>query len=212
MKHNHLFIDEKGSRIDFQNVERIERRLCNRYIPKDAVVLELGARYGTVSFVINSKLDNKSNHVAVEPDPTVWDVLNRNRDRTGCQFHILKGFISNKKWNLNRLPESGYFTHTVALSENEVSDIPSFTLSEVKEKYGLDFNTLVCDCEGFLETFLDENPDLLLNLKLLIMECDSVQRCNYDKIRENLSSAGFSLIERKYYHEVWRKSVSESES
>ena len=53
--------DFKGVPIDTNRIEKHEQDLANLYILENDVVLELGARYGSVSCVINSKLANKNN-------------------------------------------------------------------------------------------------------------------------------------------------------
>ena len=53
------------------------------------------------------------------------------------------------------------------------------------------FNVLIADCEGFLETFFDENPSFYDNLRLVIFEADYQHKCNYDKIRSTLKERGF---------------------
>jgi precorrin-6B methylase 2 len=91
------FIDMKGNAININTVEVDEQKLVKKYIESDDVVLELGARYGTVSCAINNKLKNKKNQVSVEPDDRVWDSLKRNKEVNNCDFNIIEGFISNKK-------------------------------------------------------------------------------------------------------------------
>jgi precorrin-6B methylase 2 len=92
--------DECGIPIDIARVERREQELANEYIQKNDSVFELGARYGSVSCIINSKLGCKTNQVVVEPDKRVWDALERNKKANNCQFHIVKGFVSNKPLGL----------------------------------------------------------------------------------------------------------------
>ena len=88
--------DENGKSIDITRVEKDEQYLANRYIQENDIVLELGARYGSVSCIINSKLKCKTNQVVVEPDNTVWGALELNKKVNNCEFHIVKGFISKK--------------------------------------------------------------------------------------------------------------------
>ena len=55
------FFNEKGERIDHLTGERTEQLQAYEYVPEDAQgVLELGARYGTVTAAISKKLKNKS--------------------------------------------------------------------------------------------------------------------------------------------------------
>jgi hypothetical protein len=70
-------IDLHGNRVDIEHMEKHEQDLANEYILENDVVLELGARYGSVSCIINSKLNNKNNQVVVEPDHRVWDALEK---------------------------------------------------------------------------------------------------------------------------------------
>lgn len=88
--------DENNNLIDTTKFEVVEQHLAKAYIQEDDCVLELGARYGAVSCVINKKLRNKKNHIAVEPDQRVWDALKKNRDINNCEFHVLEGIISKK--------------------------------------------------------------------------------------------------------------------
>ena len=193
--------DENGKRID-PKTEGPEQELANTYITEDDRVLELGARYGSVSCIINSKLRCKRNHVAVEPDERVWDALDLNRSVNNCDFHIVKGFVSNKKLSLINQSD-GYATTSV---ENKDTTIPSYTLKEIQQTYDLSFNVLVADCEGFLESFLDDNPDFVDNLRLIIFEADYPDKCNYTKIRSILEYDK-DFTELLFGHQnVWIKS------
>jgi FkbM family methyltransferase len=185
--------DENGKCVDIEHLEVEEQKLVRQYITKTDVVLELGGRYGSVSCIINSKLSCKTNHVVIEPDNRVWDALERNMQVNKCNFHIVKGFISNKKLNLTNL-DAYHGGYGATFVEDTNSNIPSFTLDEINKKYNLEFNVLVADCEGFLEVFFDENPSFYNNLRLIIFEADYPQKCNYSKIRKALAEKGFKKI------------------
>ena len=90
-------VDMKNKKVDTKNIEYPEQVMVNKYIEPDDVVLELGARYGSVSCQINKKLNNPRNHVAVEPDDRVWLALERNKLKNSCDFQIIKGFIGKPK-------------------------------------------------------------------------------------------------------------------
>jgi hypothetical protein len=117
--------DQYGKRINTAVLEVSEQQLARRYINSTDVVLELGARYGSVSCIINSKLACKTNQVVVEPDERVWGALERNKAVNHCEFHIVKGFISSKKLELTNLDcyYGGYGSTAVEVTE---SSIPSF--------------------------------------------------------------------------------------
>lgn len=197
------FFDEKNNKIDTNSLEYDEQRQAEKYITSDAIVLELGARYGTVSCIISKKLSNSLNLVAVEPDDTVWDALEQNMKRNNCNFNIVKGVISNKKKSLEK---DGYSTRQ---KNNSSSTLPNFTLDEIQQKYNLKFDTLVADCEGCLEEFFNENPILYDQLKLIILEHDFPDKTNYEILTNNLKKHGFDYIENNIYtappKSVWGK-------
>jgi len=198
-------VDLYGNLVDIEHIEKHEQDLANKYILEDDIVLELGARYGSVSCVINSKLNNKNNQVVVEPDERVWDALDKNKNTNNCAFNIVKGFISNKKLDLTNLDcfLGGYGSTFI---ENDNTLIPSYSLNQIKQLYNLNFNVLVADCEGFLEVFFDENPDFYDNLRLIIFEADYPEKCNYNKIKKNLKEKKFKKI-LEGHQNVWIKSA-----
>lgn len=186
-------VDLHGKKVDIENVERTEQDLANKFILENDVVLELGARYGSVSCIINSKLNNKKNQVVVEPDERVWDALEKNKISNNCEFNIVKGFISNKKLGLTNLDccNGGYGATFI---EQNDTKIRSYSLEHIINRYNLNFNVLVADCEGFLEVFFDENPNFYDNLRLIIFEQDYVEKCNYNKIKRKLAEKNFEKI------------------
>ena len=194
---NNNIIDNNS--IDNNSIEYIEQELVNKYILEDDIVLELGARYGTVSCSINKKLKNKHNQISVEPDDKVWYSLEMNKIKNNCNFNIVKGFVSNKKLGLTNDGYGSTFTF------DDITQIPSYSLDEIKIKYNINnFNVLVADCEGFLEIFFDENPELYESLRLIIFEADYADKCNYDKIRQKLILNKFCKI-LEGHQNVWIK-------
>ena len=71
----------------------------------------------------------------------------------------------------------------------------NMSLDELQKTTGLTFNVLVADCEGFLETFLNENKILYTQLNLIIFECDRADVCNYHYIKTELIANGFVCLE-----------------
>ena len=185
--------DEFNKLVNTNIREHAEQELAQKYIEKDDIVLELGARYGSVSCIINSKLCNKNNQISVEPDSRVWDALEKNKKLNNCEFNIIKGFIGSKKMDLTNL-DNHYGGYGSTFIYNDNTKIPSYKLDDIIKKYNLEFNVLVADCEGFLEVFFDENPNFYKKLRLIIFEADYPDKCNYDKIRELLLKEKFKCI------------------
>ena len=184
--------DHDGNKVNIEYMEKDEQDLANKYILEDDIVLELGARYGSVSCIINNKLNNRNNQVVVEPDDRVWYALEENKKRNNCEFNIVKGFISNKKLDLTNLDNCYGYGSTFI--ENSNTKIPSYTLNEIKKTYNLKFNVVVADCEGFLEVFFDENPEVYDEIRLIIFEEDYREKCNYNKIKYELRKRNFTQL------------------
>ena len=205
------YYDENVKKINHLIKERKEQILCSEFIEPSCTVLELGARYGMSSCVINTILDNKEAHVAVEPDSRVWEALEGNRARNNCKFHILKGVISEKNYKL--VDTDYWYGYGTRTEEVEESDVISFPLSKIQEIYNLKFDTLVADCEGFLQTFFEENPLMYKQLRLVIFELDCPKICNYKKIIESLQEHGFVLVGgmnaagKGLFRQCWRKNI-----
>ena len=185
-------IDINGDLIDIENNEIFEQNIIHKYILENDIVLVLGGRYGLLSCIINAKLNNKNNQVVVEPDYRIWNVLEENKKRNNCEFNIVKGFISYKKLDLTNLYDDDGYGSTYI--ENNNSQIPSFTLNEINEKYNLKFNVIVSDCEGFLENFLNEYPDICNNLRLIIYEVDYITKYKYNLLYNILFNKNFLKI------------------
>ena len=190
--------NELGYLVPHLEYERDEQLLVSQYIKDTDTVLELGARYGSVSCIINKILKNKRNQVSVEPDNTVWKALERNKKENKCEFEIYKGIISSNKYDLKL---NGYGS-TVDIS-NTINNMETITtqnisLQELQSNTGLKFNVLVADCEGFLETFLKENSELYEQLDTILFECDRPDVCNYDNIKAALVEHNFKLIENGF--------------
>jgi len=181
-------LSENNTEIDVRKSEYPEQFLAYNFINYDACVLELGARFGSVSCVINKKLMYKTNQVSVEPDSNIWNVLDFNIKTNNCNIFVHKGIVSTSPKNLIL---DGYSSFTIP---SESTSLNYISVEDLQLKYNLVFDTLVADCEGFLEIFFDEHPFLYDQLNTIIFEADSEDRCNYDKIRRNLKEHGFYNI------------------
>lgn len=178
--------DEAGNIINHENVEFIEQQLASKYIKPHHKVLELGARYGSVSIITNKIVEDKSSHYVVEPDKEVWGALETNMKLNDCEFNIIKGIIGSGK---HRLVGEGYAKRTIEDPSYGNSQIEAVKLPDV------DFNALIVDCEGYLETFYNENKELFSKLDLMIVECDEPQNCNYPYLFEEFGKLNFQIVE-----------------
>ena len=202
-KYNSMhFKKECGEYFNHRISEMTEQQQSAKYIGPKSVVLELGARYGTVSCVINKQLDVPTNQVSVEPDLRVQSALYDNMVENECNFHIINGFVSNSPMHFTNIDTNCGYGLTSERCES--GTIPSYRLKDIELKYNLKFDTVVADCEGFLEQFFDENPQLYSQTSLILFEMDYPERCNYNNIIDNLILHKFIQLEDGF-HQVWKK-------
>ncbi len=181
----HDFFDENNNKIDHIKHENTEQYQAFKYIKPDDVVLELGGRYGTVSVVINKIVKDKRGHVVVEPDENVIPSLKSNLERHECSCEVLPQFISNTN---KKIVYNGYST-IIENSDSKTSNQISY--EEFKELYPQSFNVLVADCEGCLYEFLESMGEDFNKLNKVIFEADQPDICDYSKVKEKLTNAGF---------------------
>lgn len=195
---NLVIYNEIGYRVPHLEYERDEQLLASKYISPDDTVLELGARYGSVSCIINKILKNKTHQVAVEPDKTVWDALERNKRENQCEFIIYKGIVSSKSYDLKLNGYGSTVDITNTITTMDTIHVDNISLEELQNRTGLKFNVLVADCEGFLEVFLKENYWLYDQLTCILFECDRPDVCNYNLIKTELLQHGFLIVENGF--------------
>ena len=94
------------------------------------------------------------------------------------------------------------------------SKVNTITFAELTEKYGIEFDTLVLDCEGAFYYILMDMPDIISNVRLIIMENDynDASHKNYidGVLRQNgfvvdySEPGGWGYCANNFY-EVWLK-------
>lgn len=194
-----MFVNENDIEVNYSIYENKEIILANKFIKKNDFVLELGARYGGVSCAINKILKNKNNQYSVEPDSRVWNALEKNKKYHNCDFNIIQGTISKKSQKIILSDRKfGDNNEWATYTEEGESDIPNYPLPDKP------FNVLVADCEGFLENFYDENKNLFKNLRLIILEKDRPEYCNYNRLHDIFIKLGFDCIVDGF-HSVYEK-------
>uniref|UniRef100_A0A6C0ANX3 Methyltransferase FkbM domain-containing protein n=1 Tax=viral metagenome TaxID=1070528 RepID=A0A6C0ANX3_9ZZZZ len=200
------FIDENGQELNTfsRNVEEGSRYLAKKYISSNMRVLELGARYGTVSVYIDHILDNAAQQqVSVDPDSSIKNCLLTNRQNNNCTFNIFNGAISNKELYSCR-NGCGWETKTYTEPQPKLTceKINTMTLTDIETLYNIKFNCLLADCEGFLLQFIEENNTFFDNCSCIIYEEDCGKNhpingefIDYNIVEQFLSNKGFKLTE-----------------
>lgn len=160
----------KNLKINYGNLrdELPEQKMSVKYLTGNEKVLEFGGNIGRNSLVIASILgNNQTNFVSMECDPDIANQLRNNRDINNLHFHIETSALSKKK-----LIQKGWNTMISDVLLPGYKNINIITWEELQKKYNINFDTLVIDCEGSFYYILIDFPEILQNIKTIIMEND----------------------------------------
>ena len=158
-------------------------------------VLEIGANIGRSSLIISSCLSDSSNLVSLECDNYISKQLTINRYWNKLNFHIENSALSNKRifqkgWDTVCID---YVDDNVNLEKTGFTEVNTITLSNLRNKYSIEFDTLFLDCEGAFYFILRDTPEILNGIKLIIMENDYKDIKHKEYIDNILTSKGFKV-------------------
>ena len=165
-----------------------EQKMSVRYLTGDEKVLEIGANIGRNTMIIASLLKDQRNLVTLESDPNIARQLSDNRDVNGLQFQIEQSALSKR-----RLLQQGWNTIASDVDVHGYKPVNTITWEELNRKYQIDFDTLVLDCEGAFYYILMDMPEILQNIKLIIMENDYLDVSHKQYVDEVLIKNNFAV-------------------
>jgi FkbM family methyltransferase len=172
-------------------------------------VIELGAGIGRTTLTIASLLNNSASVVAMECNAESYLTLCENRDANGLAFKVENAALSGRATY-----QKDWHTYPEGVQPPGAMRVPTTDWASLKAKYPMAFDTIVVDCEGALYYILQEYPDLLTNIKLVIVEnnysaADHLSYVDHvlfdNKFKCIFSKAGGWGPCTKRFYEVWAK-------
>lgn len=195
-----------------------EQKMAVRYLNGTESVLEIGGNIGRNSLIISSILKDSSKLVVLESDRNISIQLKENRDINRLGFHIEAAALSKRK-----LIQKGWDTIVSDTVLPEYTPVSTITYSELMDKYKIPFDTLVLDCEGAFYYILQDMPEVLNGINLIIMENDYKEGSHKEYIDDVLKKNNFYVDYkeaggwwwepcpcRKNFFEVWKKSLEDN--
>ena len=191
------------------NDELPEQKMVVRYLSGNEKVLEIGGNIGRNSLVIASLLNDNTQFVTLESDENISKQLIENRNLNNFNFNIENSALSKRK-----LIQEGWNTIPSDTLLDGYKWVNIIGLQELNNKYNIVFDTLVIDCEGALYYILMDMPEILNNIKLIIMENDYLDFSHKQYVDSVLKNNNFYLdyVEDggwgpcyNNFYEVWKK-------
>jgi FkbM family methyltransferase len=186
-----------------------EQKMAVSYLNGTEKVLEIGGNIGRNTLIISSILMNDSNLVSLECDENIANQLKENRDLNNFNFHIESSALSSRK-----LIQKHWDTKPSDVLEEGFQWVNTIKLHELREKYKINFDTLVLDCEGAFYYILLDTPEILKNINLVIMENDYWDISHKEYVDDILIKQKFNRIYVESggwgpcydnFFEVWKK-------
>jgi FkbM family methyltransferase len=186
-----------------------EQKMSVKFLTGNEKVLEIGGNIGRNSLIISTILSDSSNLVTLETSPSIYNQLVENRDKNGHHFHIENSALSKR-----RLIQRDWNTVPSEELWNGWEWVNTITYDDLQKKYNIVFDTLVLDCEGAFFYILEDFPDMLNNINLIIMENDYQDINNKRYVDSVLENNNFYPIYREAggwgccfnnFFEVWKR-------
>jgi len=190
-----------------------EQLLAVEFIENNDKILEIGANIGRNSIILSCLLNNEEKQmVSLECNHDFIPLLQHNRDINATKFNIEGSALS-----LRRLVIKDW--DTLVIEDNEIipegyHEVPTMSFEKIQEKYNIEFNTIVADCEGALYYILLDNPNILCGITKIIMENDYNDIEHYNFIKNLLLLNKFICVSvqgngwgpcKDNFYEVWKK-------
>lgn len=215
--HSKLIKIQNNLKIEFGsfNDEFPEQLMATRYLTGNEKVLEIGGNIGRNSLIIGYILNQNqnSNFVTLECDSGISKQLIYNRDINNLNF-----FIENSALSKRNLIQKDWDTIVSDELLPGYKHVNTITLEALYNKYNIEFDTLVLDCEGAFYYILMDMPEILQNVNLIIIENDFKELSHKQYVdsiltqhnfivdySETLTTASWAPICSKNFFEVWKK-------
>jgi FkbM family methyltransferase len=185
-----------------------EQLLTSLFLTGNEKVLELGGNIGRNSLIIGSIVNNE-HFVTLECDKNISKQLLYNRDINNLSFSVEPSALSKR-----RLIQKGWETIVSEYDQDGYTQVSTLTLQELKNKYKIDFDTLILDCEGAFYYILQDTPEILNGINLIIMENDYHNLEHKLYVDEILKNNNFCIEVRQSggwgpctscFYEVWKR-------
>ena len=169
-----------------------EQQMAVMYIKPNNKVLEIGGNIGRNSLIITNLLEKQSNLVVLECDENIAKQLKENKELNNANFQIENSALSKRK-----LIQKGWDTIPSDVLKAGYKWVPTINYEELKNKYQIEWDTLVLDCEGAFYYILMDMPEILNGINTIIMENDYHDINHKKYVDMILSNNGFKNVYKR---------------
>lgn len=201
--------------------EFTEQLMTLMYLQPTAHVLELGSNIGRVSMIAGLNLESPRTLVTMECDYRTSCILTCNCRCNYIDINIINGALSKRRLMQKKSTTASINTaaFTIPLKDHDVvppdhNEISISNFVSLENTFNLQFDTLIIDCEGALTYILDDFPNMLKNIKCVIIENDFKTPEDQEKVDSAFRAHGMEVVfshpchyahfpAKDRFHEVW---------
>ena len=190
-----------------------EQVLATEFLTGNETILELGANIGRNTLVMDYLTNKKGKIVTLESDEKTSYELEHNRRINKASFYIENAALSTTPLYQK---EGEWITKKSDIPLDGYKLVNTTTFDKIEAKYSMKFDTLVVDCEGSMYYILQEMPEMLTNIKLIIIENDFNEIEHKQFVDSKFREYGLSPIYFEkggwgpcfpFFYEVWKRIV-----
>lgn len=188
-----------------------EQLLAMKFIRPDNKILEIGGNIGRNTMIMGCILNDPKNMVTLESDPKNAKLLLENLKTNNIDSYVEASALSQ-----SRLIQKDWIT--MPLSDNHIpegwGEVSTITFDDLNKKYNIKFDTLVADCEGALFHILKDDPSILTDINMVILENDFLDIAEKEFVNQVFGMQGLKCIYAEsggwgpcynFFYEVWKK-------
>jgi FkbM family methyltransferase len=186
------------------------RLMIVSYITSKSKVLEIGSGVGKNSCLIAEILEDSKKLVTLETNPEIISQLEVNKTLNDLNFQIESYALSKR----NLIQKDDITIESENLLEGYFP-VNIISWEKLQRKYKINFDTLVIDCNDAFYNILQDEPELLNNINLIIMVNDYKELKQFQFIKKILIQNKFNHILsrpcenehacKKVYYQTWKK-------
>ncbi len=173
----------------FRTYESAEIRAVCRHLRSDLDVIELGASIGVLSCHIRRKLAMDRHLYAIEPDPELVKLIERNLQTNGLRSRVtvVSRAIAKSPGKQSFVRSTTNLSgHMIQPSANGTIAVEGLTLRDLIAQFGIGEYALVCDIEGFEAELFAHEFESLNKCEQIIIELHHREDSGPERLIEQL--------------------------
>lgn len=188
-------------KIENGSYEESEYKLIEKHLDSKSNIIELGGGIGYIACFSNRNLDNPANHVVLEANPQLIEIIEKHKVLNSASFRIDNYAYHNGAEKVSLSLSNEFWKSSTKINEKHKAKVDTINLEKIVKREDFDDFILIADIEGG-EIELHQELDFIKKYcQQMIVEThpslyEDDQEFN-DKILSQLRSNGFELIDKE---------------